>query len=527
MSELALQPNTTPFMEQTAADSGELTARDYGALLAQGIEKANALGFSLESAITATGAEESQVGAERDLIVDKAAEIAAWMQLEPKFFDNPGKVVLFTGIADSLAQRADNTITEEDTKLMQDIAYMLAGGDSQTSLAFAAQDPYHKDRYIQEDETDTSKQESEFFESITDDELSRQAEAILAKKGDGSFLQKQRELLGIGEDNETPFVVRVLNAGSSTNIYVANIHEKPDYFLDWSSDMTEEEKSAAAQQNSVADAINEKNRAEKKILEDNLEEYKLRFGEEYGEMLEAAVRTYNGVKEITLRSPYAKALVKYYGDGSSLPEDASARDDVEHIAAIIRHEYGHTQKQLTLGPHAQLGMMAEERKAEFVSGDKHGYLDIKYLFQDLSMASGAMLNTILGNALKEEDALSSFIVNTANSVGLRNTLLLFALKPLPYEKNPAHAKQFAKLNHLVGEPDGSALDIPVREALRKLGIMGMQDRADAWVSALSHDSLKFAASGSYMFYREMQGLKQSSPYRQKAIEKRAAAELSS
>lgn len=523
MSEQQIQSPQPSLIEQIpATPTGEFAAK-YGLLVSQGLETAATSGFNLETAIVASGINETAVEQEKASILQKSVEVAAWLQLDPSFFGQPGKVILLTSIADSLVERQDVALTERDKTLMQDIAFMVAGKDSQTLVDIAAADPYYKGRYLEEAESDISKEEAEFYKRITNHELSRSVETILSRKGEGSFLQKQRELLGITEDNELPFTVRVIDAASDLNVFMAHIQEKPDY-PEWSEDMTQEQKDVANRQADVASALYDKNKAETAVLEANLEEYETRFGEEYGEMLEAAVRISGDSKELTLRAPQAMALVKYFGEGSTLPDNPDVKNDIELIAAIARHEYGHTQKQFTIGAHNQIGLLMEERKAEFVSGDKQGYQDIKYLFQDLSMATGADVVTLLADSLKEPDVLSSFAARSAAAVGLRNTLLLFALKPLPYEKNPTHAKQFADLSHLVGEADGSALDIPIKETLGRLGVIGMQERATRWADTLSIDLLKFTLDGFYLSYREAHGLRQSSTFRERAIRERAEAE---
>jgi len=512
--------------------------KPYAVMLHEGLSAAAGAGFDVQASLQATygnilSADEYKDKAERVTAV--AASMAESMQLAGSFFEKPSRSVLLIAIADSWDENEQKSIhaTPEardrlvsEREMLVDFACMLGGKHAAEVRDIGDHSTHFLDRYIEAvDEKDDRDQEA-FLEKKTDTQLSKEVQDILAQYGAGSFLERQRSMLGIHPQNEQPFVVRVLNMADDIDFHVAHVQEKP-IFPDWRPGHTEEEKQQYFEESDAASAVHEANKSERQPFIDNLERYRELFGKKLGDLPPAFCHVKEGqVTTLYLRATQGKAILKYHGTGR-LPSDEIARDDVESVLAIIRHEYAHTQKQLTLGVHSQIGMCAEERKAELVSGNRGGYNDIKYLFQDLMLATGVDMLKVLENSLKEDDAASAFVLQGARQMGLRNILLLTALKPLPYEMYPEHAKAFIDMSRQKRTGDRSSLDLPMRETIERFGLGEVRERVVAWV-----DNMQASAGGTLTdfheetvpSYREHHGLGVSSGILLEEVRKRRKAQ---
>ena len=510
------------FLDQPPLSLGEIVTENYSTLISQGLELSKSFGFSIDESLKAIGVQPEEIESKKNEVIDKTIELATWMEIDEIFFNRPANVVLLAGIADSLIKVDDSNVSESKKDIqrvaLQDIVSMLVGNSSGRLRREGVDDPWKRDRYIESHDTSEGMEIEEYYESITNHELTLRIDALLRDSGPNSFLASQREQLGITFDNEAPFTVRVLSAGDSGDMYVAHTQKKPN-FPEWKSDMTDEERVMFNKASDEASAIYELNRAEVQKLEKNLEEYEARFMETQGPFITAAVvkNKKKGLNELTLRAPQAMSILRYYQNGEGLPDDKSVADDIEKGAAIIRHEYAHTQKELTIGAHTQLGLIVEERKAELVSADKQGYQDVKYLFMDVGRVVGTSIGTILKESLKEDDSLSSFVCKTASVAGLRNTILLMSLKPLPYDKFPEYASKFADVAGAFGvEGDQSSMEIPVRETVELMGDEKLKLSLKEWAEALP-DHLLDTAVNFMPHYRRRHGHGFTAPYHQRAV----------
>ncbi len=479
---------------QVPAEPEALAGVDYRGVVLRGLERCTEYNFDVETSLAATvGTEVSPAITERaSKVVELTASMAKDMEIEEDFFDRPANTIMLTCIADSWLRNeelakdanADRAKIISEREMLVDIASMLAGKKSAAVKDLAEIDLVSKDRYVEEEKDADALEADAFVESIVDKDLSDKVATILAVKDDNAFLAGQRRALGLSEASESPFIVKVLALAESVDMFTAQVQQDPGY-PDWNWDWkahTDEENDSHRQKIEAASRINDANAIETKALTDNMDEYTKRFGDKFGTLPAAFVRTKEGEHPtLYLRAPQAMALVKYFAN-EPMPSDKRKQDDIERIFAIIRHEFGHTQKGMTFGVHTQLGMNVEERKAEFISGDMHGYIDVKNLFTDLSLATGvSMTKDVLAEALKKEDSLSAFLAQTAQKIGMRNAMLLMALKPLPYEKYPEHAKKFADFSKQKAPSDVSAFEIPVRETLERLGHDIMDTEIDSWL----------------------------------------------
>ena len=519
-------PAPTPVVPELAEQS------PYAALVQHGLSIAEtAVGFDINQSLQANFAKDMQpeTASSAETVLGATARIAEQIQLDAEFFDTPYNTMLLVAIADSWVMNEGKAASgqsgdknEAEKSMLEDVALILSGDKSGKVRALLTSDPQLADRYMATDEVDADEVAHDaFLESIVDHELSAKLKAALNDEGKDSFLRKQRDRLGVTANTEQPFEVKVLSIGEKWEMINSGLVEKVDWpDIDLSKERSDEERQRDT------DLFNEASKA------DRLQETALRpyieakktfdeqFGEKYGELAPAFVRKdAAGVTYMFIMASDAHRVINNYVGGVESKHENS-EGDLERHYAFVRHEYAHTQKQMTVGKHVQLGLILEERKAEAVSDDKHGYNDIKYLTTDLSFATGVNVLTMLEDSLTADDALSTFIAQSSNAIGLRNTLLLMASKPLPYDKFPNHARQFADMNCLQDESDISNLDVVVREALERYGDHTFAKQAGAWALGLS--DLPFATQ--YVNYRRSHGAGHGSDYLQQAVEARIEAE---
>jgi len=510
----------------------------YQQLVEAGLNQAEALhGFDLRASIANNHLEFSggeALGHYQAEVQATAASMAEDAGLQDTFFESPAKTVLLLSIADSwatnerraAASSSHDAAISEERAMLGDVMLMLAGEQSSVVTDLADRNDSLANRYMETGDIHVEEEaRQEFLDSLNDPERAAKVASALAMTGPGSFLEKQRTLLGVTEENQKPLTVKVLKAGSMWGLINAGTLTKPDYptpgDYDGINEKSEAEQTRIREQGGSAQLKSEANQAIAKPYEDADKEYIERFGDQFGPLLMAYVdKKKDGTSELVLRAEEADMLLNYFVDKQPIPKAVSlTMTDVERSLSVVRHEYGHTQKSLVVGQHNQLGLLVEERKAEYVSGDKNGYQDVKYFLQDLTMATGVDVIGVLDAALKQDDPLSALVASSANEIGLRDTLMMMVAKPLPYEKNPQHAKEFASLRGVHKNSDISSLDGLIRQAVERRGDAEFTKNIDSWVKRLIKAGHEPEWIGkSLLHYRKSNGLGYSGKYVKQSLE---------
>lgn len=163
-------------------------------------------------------------------------------------------------------------------------------------------------------------------------------------------------------------------------------------------------------------------------------------------------RTSEFVRELNREDVFAPAWVSTFSDGtqylcitSPLAEkvlyteeeraDYYTTDDRVRDLAVLEHEYTHTQAMITEGE-LGLGIALEELRAEYFSGNKQGYTDIKKYFAGMKMLTGynpAESFEIDGRPYSEDE----FMADIARRVGLQGLLDAMAAIPGNYAEDEA------------------------------------------------------------------------------------------
>ncbi|MBP9852583.1 hypothetical protein KBC77_01205 [Candidatus Saccharibacteria bacterium] len=478
-------------------------------------------GFALDTALRSTygeskSPEDLQIRAEQTKLF--AASIAEDMQLEPSFYAKPYNTVLLLATAESWLENEQNAPhrsrieTIHEREALNEFMCALAGSDSAVLRQWGEESNELKDRYIVEQEGEIDARKERFLGSIVDRELSEEVTGILLDAEEGGVLQQQRQALNIVGEGLN-FSVKVIKAGTQWDLEQAGMLEP----VSWPKQEEYTNRDDYIKASDHAASRSSGNSEAAKEYEDNIKAYDKEFADEFGEMPVAWVSTHSdGRKEMYIRAADAFIIKKAGAEGVD-----SLTDDQKRSLATMQHEYGHTAKTMMIGARHQLGRLLEERKAELISGDKHGYQDIKYFFMDMSMVNGVdVVNDSLANALRQDDPISAFTIDASTKIGLRNTLLSFALHPTPYDKNPDIADKFVQFGAVQDRHlDASQLDFAIRETIGRKGEDVVKEFAAEKVELMRQMGVNMDfMNDSWLMYRKMHGLSHVNPYIRVAIE---------
>ncbi|HET8991821.1 MAG TPA: hypothetical protein VFN31_02185 [Candidatus Saccharimonadales bacterium] len=366
----------------------------------------------------------------QDAIREAGNQLIEEYDLKPSLFENEGRSFVFTAIA----ERKVAGVPEDDDFI----------GSALALLAYK-----HSDKLapvgdlVKEAEGGlTQVQEDAIHDKYTHKPLSNEFSQAV-KNGD--MLSDVKSRLGITPDNEQPFEIKVLTVEhghkSGFGMDSAGIYAP---FTPWEEvpGDTHQEKSAYTQaENDTIDAV-------KKHKEDLLKRGKQMEDELGHEIARAWVTTnHEGQRVLYLSMPLAEKLLD-----PSLTDNALSytEKDRQSDLALLEHEYVHTQGGMNIDNGVFFGISLEERRAEYFSGDKHGYQDVKGLMLDVAVASNMLVTNLFADK-PFGGKQSELYTDLANRIGVRNTLELLVLPPQAYiDRNQGNVLQRALVEYIGG-----------------------------------------------------------------------------
>jgi hypothetical protein len=355
-----------------------------------------------------------EIADRHEAITQYGGQLIEEFQLKPELFDRT-HTLFFAGIADRFAKleqdkgslNTDAYITEKEFIL--DATCMLAG--DKTEL-------YDQIKPLMNKDDDPSDEHSRaVYDRYTNVQVTAELKAAIDSQG---LLDAVKERLAITSDNESPYILRVLNVGSSTTVQ-HGMHPTQSEKLD--------ELSAAGNFKDPAWEEHFANVAAYKSyvkgLDTNGNEFRKALGAE-GETPIAWVTHIDGVPNLVMPLPFAEKIL-YKDEARSKYYDERARIG---DFATLEHEYTHTQDGLNLDGDIYYGIGFEERRAEFFSGDKQGYQDVKALAIDLRLTTGFDLVKYMQGSVKGGSA--EVYEQLAAELGLQTALEIAICPPRPY-----------------------------------------------------------------------------------------------
>ncbi|MFV0484818.1 MAG: hypothetical protein ACK5MU_01120 [Candidatus Saccharimonadales bacterium] len=416
---------------------------------------------------------------------DRAQDIAGELNFDDEFFADDARMMTLLMVAES-SVAADGLPEEkqaQEREMLMDVLLAAGAEHSATAREMAKTDEVFRDRYFDSGEVAEIEQaQYEFLDARVDEELS--AGVYEAMKGE--YLADVREKLGVTTETEQPFDVKVVKFVEypfmlkNMGVFGEEM-EFPALTADGEDpEVAEQRKKAREWNGRVQEALTPYTDAKK--------EYAEKFEPELGKFV-AFLRS--DTNTIYMSAVHAYAILgEETMDGFGERGTVKSESDMAKEAAVIRHEYVHSQKIMVRGAHSQLGLSVEERRAELLSGDKQGYQDEKNFFLDMTFATNYNMMRRLEEASQTDNPYASFVTKVSESIGMRSALLMMAATPPAYEKNKEMSPNFVSLDYLKQDGDESAYDAIVGSELERFGDDGMKELVENYVETGGKERLE-------------------------------------
>ncbi len=311
--------------------------------------------------------------------------------LKPEFFKNPDRVLLLAGIASRLLEAK-----KDHTKAAEAAADLISliGSKFSDKLTEA------KTILDTEDTEFDDATRAKAYERFTDKQLT----AELQKAIDGGLLQGVKERLQVTPENEDSYTLHVLTVAESE--YPARGMSTGDYM-----DHKDTQK-----------------------WTDGL----IQRGHEFAKQLgvaelpaDAWVTVIEGKRRLCISAPFAEKILRpeVTENSSWYGEDLYSRD-----MAVLEHEYTHTQGGLNIDQDI-VGISLEEMRAEFFSGEKLGYQDVKAFLSDYAIVTGQNIKSEMKELIKGGSASELYTI-IANRIGLSAMVDVVYSLPDSYATSP-------------------------------------------------------------------------------------------
>lgn len=360
----------------------------------------------------------------RPEVLEAGKELIEVYGIKPSLFEAGDRSLVFAGIASRAAdnrERSGDQADKENIFIADSVA--LIGYKHSDRLKDAAE-------IIEAEESGFDDFNRErVYEKYTDKELTAEVKDIL-KNG---FLDSVKQKLGVTDENEDPFDVRVLSIADTAQLHGIDA-PKVDYTLQ----LNDPEYIAAAQ-------LQKDVKEWKQGLEKRENEFAKEMGEEstFGP---AWVHEYNGKRTLCISSALAEKIrdPEIIKNTNWYNQDALDRD-----LAILAHEYTHTQGGVKVTGEVTFGINLEELRAERFSGDKQGYQEVKAFFQYYDILTGQNVAKEMDSRVKggtTEEAFGAI----ANTVGLSNMIEIMLAVPNNYANNQSNVFLREAYDHIGG-----------------------------------------------------------------------------
>jgi hypothetical protein len=376
-----------------------------------------------------------EISANSEIIRTAGAELITEFGIKPELFLNKPHSLFFVAIA---ARFGDLESRKGELDAQQYSAERGFIGDALTLLALDKAKHYEQvKRLIDSNDNKDESTRKAVFDRFTDKQLTGE----LKKAISGGLLSGVKERLGISEDGEDQYDVRVLSIAKD-ELLMIGIRPQMSNGLKERIEKGSYDAKAMQEHNADVDAFR------------NYRDGLIKRGKEFNDLLGveaeipiAWVTRINDVRTLCLPMPFAeKILYKDQARASYYTEDDRQRD-----FAVLEHEYVHTQGGLNMDGDLFYGIGFEERRAEFFGGDKQGYQDVKGWILDVSIVTGVNLLDIIGSQPKGGES-GEFYAHLVSELGLQATLELALAVPRAYIDESRKLQK--NVNDFLGGLDG-------------------------------------------------------------------------
>jgi len=345
-----------------------------------------------------------EIRVRREELVSKAREVIDVYGINKEFFNDSARSLFFTSL---LACQG-----HEDARFVNNALYLLT---RKYSLKDKTELPVAQGSEIDESMFSDDYYE-ELYEAYTDQELSQRLSEKINQMG---IFDEVKERLGLSDETTSPVNVRVLSIDKpfTNKLFVDNQEGLDSHDLQqWVKGLTQRADEFAKQHPQGDLAIASSG-----------------FATEV-----------NGRKYIFVPMSTAEVFLAE-DNGIELTEEGRQR--IEDAKSTLKHEFVHTQKDLWI--EGNFGRSLEERRAEYFSGDKREYYDVKRFFTLMYLAKGGRKITELLDGeveLRKQDSNLGAYELLVEQFGLDLAAKIIASQPnvyAHYSRSPALKEMIA------------------------------------------------------------------------------------
>jgi hypothetical protein len=344
-------------------------------------------------------------------------ELVEQFGIRPEYFDDQSRAIALIGVASIWSELSD---TDVDRRLMAADMVAILARDHSDKLSDI------KKVFDAEDRICDDSTYKRAIDRYTDKELTERLEREIAT----GLLRDVRERLGVDEDNEDAFHLKVLSVAATT---------LPAYGLAEPSVDADDVDNIATRAHTIE--------WNKGLLERGAK-FAREIGLDEGLIADAWVTRLDGEQYLCISSGFVEKLL----DPELVNGTYDDKVTLAEARAVLEHEYTHTQGGVNIDD-GIAGVMLEEVRAEQFAGNKLGYRDIKLFFSDLELVTGFSVNEAMNSYLKGGSG-GEIYVQIANNVGVAKMAeLIFAL-PSAYLNSEQANTFFKNINTQLGGLEG-------------------------------------------------------------------------
>ena len=379
----------------------------------------------------------SEIAENREAVTAAAIELAEQFSVNAEFFEEKSRMIVFSALANELTKIDESAgFDREGVRKKEFIA------DATYLLVAKYTDEFDELKGANEKEANPSELSDnrmiEIYEKYTNQQQTAELQEAIDADG---VLDGVKERLGITSGNEDPYKLRVMSFGTSSETHGLSAGR-----YDWENHDAKNPEDVAAYE-SHSQSVDDY-RAWEKGLEQRRSEFAEEMGYEIG--APAWVTRIDGETYLCVSQATAEKILH-----PELTEDYYGEDEFRRDLAYLEHEYTHTQGGVILDHGLDFGLALEERRAEYFSGDKHGYRDTKHLAQELKIATDFDLLGFFDDQEAKGGKIEDVYEKLAEVLGVEGMLQILMALPSPYDQEQSNQVS-ANVQSYIGGISGAA-----------------------------------------------------------------------
>lgn len=356
-------------------------------------------------AIADLGTEVPEINSDYELISVMANSLVESYSIDPEFFKDKTKTLLFSALAQRLGQVRAQPDMPGEQRIHEELFINNA-----LILLLRDHTPLAQNHKLDIDKSSDISEESvlHIYDRYTNHQLTAELEQAVAAGLFGDLAQR----LGVLPDTQDAFGLRVMSLGTDTMTHGLIPPMTSEMELDWQDPGWDD---TALAQNYIKD------------LSQRAQQFSAEVKQEINEGHIAWRLRLGNRQFMCIPQPIAEKILHTDQKRADYYEANNMR---EGELAAIKHEYVHTQRDISADEDGFFGLSMEERRAEYFSGDRLGYKDVKGFFDDVNVLTGFNFTDFLEQhrqATKEET-----YIDLANTFDLQTLLEMSLIVPRPY-----------------------------------------------------------------------------------------------